>query len=659
MKKIYTTIFLCCNIFFLHAQWTDNSELNTLVANVNSSDIQVPAGQGTSAGESVWIAFYSQNGNNYDMRAQLMGGTSGYRLLGDNGILVSNKKSGSATYVFNTCIDTGYNLIVAFQYQKGSKMHAIIQKINQSGQLLWGDGIDLGEGLSPYPVALSTGEVAVAWNNNDVINYQKISSGGVVAWATPKVIEGNPSNKAVSRGQLIAQSNGGFSVVFQQTNTPPFYTNLYEQRFNNNGDAVWTEAVQISTLTTASYRYYDVKANKDTTYIGYYGNPSGKNRFDAYIQKVLPDGSLPWGANGSAFSDYSKDNDPSEQTINISERNYDGYVYAACTFTNVSQSESGIYFQKINANTGERLLGKKAKELFPITAEIRAITGSGIRFAPGFSLPPNVIGFTFTDVNNLLYATALEADGSFAWLNPSTVVSSTNNAKLRHGFSFTPNGIFEAGAPFIAIWQEDKGDGDKPYAQDVNSGNGALGDLPVTLINFKASKVNSNIQLQWQTATEINNKGFYIQRSFDGIHFSNIGFAASKAVGGNSTLTLNYTFTDNKPGSKNYYRLQQTDKDGKTSYSSIVQMNIASSETVQLFPNPVKDKLSISISSWLQNFTVVITDAKGMQVAKKNFENVNGTTELDVHAFVPGIYFVKIMDEKNADIIATGKFDKD
>ncbi|HRH59805.1 MAG TPA: T9SS type A sorting domain-containing protein, partial [Chitinophagaceae bacterium] len=448
-----------------------------------------------------------------------------------------------------------------------------------------------------------------------------------------------------------------FSVVFQQTNTPPFYTNLYEQRFDNNGDAVWTEAVQISTLTTASYRYYDVRADKDTTYIGYYGNPSGKNRFDAYVQKVLHDGSLPWGANGSAFSDYSKDTDPSEQTINISERSNDGYVYAVCTFTNPTQTESGIYFQKINANTGERALGNNAKQLFDITTELRAITGSGIRFSPGFS--PVSIGFTFIDANNLLFASALTPDGNFKWLNLYSVLSSTSNSKLRHAFSYAFNGILEEGSPFIAIWQENKGDGDKPYTQDVNSISGTLGTLPARLANFKAIKTGSTIQLQWQTPTEINNKGFYIQRSFDGIHFSNIGFAASKAVDGNSTLTLNYTFTDNKPGNKNYYRLQQTDKDGKISFSSIVQMNMTSSEKVQLFPNPVKDKLSISISSSQQNFTVIVTDAKGMQVAKKNSTIINGATELDVHALTPGIYFVKIIDAKNAKVIATERFIKD
>ena len=68
MKKIYTSLLLCYAINFANAQWTNNTLQNTLVANVNASDIQTA---NTNDGRT-WIAFYSQRGNNYDMRAQLL-----------------------------------------------------------------------------------------------------------------------------------------------------------------------------------------------------------------------------------------------------------------------------------------------------------------------------------------------------------------------------------------------------------------------------------------------------------------------------------------------------------------------------------------------------------------------------------------------------------
>src|SRR3954454_13689109 len=115
MKKFYFPLLLCLSFFSLSAQWKNNPYKNLLVANVNSSDIQTA---NTDDGHT-WIGVYSQNGNNYDMRAQLLD-VNGNRIFGDSGVLVSNKKSGTATFVFNVCVDARNNFIIALQLQKGA-----------------------------------------------------------------------------------------------------------------------------------------------------------------------------------------------------------------------------------------------------------------------------------------------------------------------------------------------------------------------------------------------------------------------------------------------------------------------------------------------------------------------------------------------------------
>src|ERR1051326_4387156 len=109
MKKIYSILFWFLAFVSVNAQWS-NTFNNTPVAKINSSDIQTA---NTNDGRT-WIAFYSQRGSNYDMRAQLLD-VNGNRLLGDSGVLVSNKKSGTATFVFNVCVDGNNNFIIAFQ----------------------------------------------------------------------------------------------------------------------------------------------------------------------------------------------------------------------------------------------------------------------------------------------------------------------------------------------------------------------------------------------------------------------------------------------------------------------------------------------------------------------------------------------------------------
>jgi hypothetical protein len=456
MKKFYFPLLLCLSFFSLSAQWKNNPYKNLLVANVNSSDIQTA---NTDDGHT-WIGFYSQNGNNYDMRAQLLD-VNGNRIFGDSGVLVSNKKSGTATFVFNVCVDARNNFIIAFQLQKGANYECVIQKVNTNGKLLWGAGVDLGPGLSPYPVALTTNEIAVAWNNNGKIDYQKLSAAGVAVWLPYKEFTGN-SNHIVSRAQLLADNNGGFSMVYQDQFSPPFYTNLFERRFNNNGNASWANAIKISTLTTASYRYYDVHIENDTTYVGYYGNPSGKNRFDAYVQRINPDGNLPWGINGSAFADLSNDNVPYEQTIYIAKAAASTDMWAVCTVTNSLQSASGIAVQKFNSVSGNKYLGNNGKIVAPIGPQLTSLASSKLSLCSDNPI------FLITNNTNKLAAVKLNANGDFMWNHDFRLVGASSNSKFRYGFT----DVYKGQA--VAVWQEDKGSGDMPYAQNIRC-DGSIG----------------------------------------------------------------------------------------------------------------------------------------------------------------------------------------
>jgi hypothetical protein len=85
---------------------------------------------------------------------------------------------------------------------------------------------------------------------------------------------------------------------------------------------------------------------------------------------------------------------------------------------------------------------------------------------------------------------------------------------------------------------------------------------PVKLTSFTATAKAADAFLNWTTASEINNKGFDVERSVDGRTFESIGFVKGA---GNSTRMLNYSLTDAKAFEKTpvmYYRLKQVDFDG-------------------------------------------------------------------------------------------------
>jgi hypothetical protein len=93
--------------------------------------------------------------------------------------------------------------------------------------------------------------------------------------------------------------------------------------------------------------------------------------------------------------------------------------------------------------------------------------------------------------------------------------------------------------------------------------------LPVEVLSFTATILDSEVQLDWVTATETNNDYFNVQRSTDGINFTSISKINSAYE--NSTETLSYSIVDDMPlEGWSYYRLKQTDYDQKVSYSNIV-----------------------------------------------------------------------------------------
>lgn len=172
--------------------------------------------------------------------------------------------------------------------------------------------------------------------------------------------------------------------------------------------------------------------------------------------------------------------------------------------------------------------------------------------------------------------------------------------------------------------------------------------LPITFKDFKAERVSAVVNIFWTTLTEINSKGFEIEKSVDGAMFSTLAYVPSQAIDGFSNSSLQYRFTDTKVLSiGNYYRFKQIDKDGKFSYSSVVYVRGLRSSVFTLntlFPNPTKDKLAVSMQSpYAGNISLIVTDVTGKIVKRQTVSIVEGDnlTVLDVAALSPGTYFIK------------------
>jgi hypothetical protein len=468
LSMILLTVLLTVSTGLVHAQWNTNTSVNLQISGLLTADMQlVPTTDG-----KMWVAFYHENAGNYDMRAQLID-ADGNKLLGANGVLVSNQPSGSATFVFNACSDASNNLIIGMQDERSGTMQAVLYKVAQNGSPLWGaDGIILGGGMVPWPAALSNGEVIAVWNGSSTLNIQKITTGGTLAWATPKTVMVGTST--TTRGQIVANLNGKFTMVYQK-NAGGISTNLYAQQFDNDGIALYSP-LQICNQTTAAYRYYSIIAEGDTTYFGYFSSTGF--RFNSFLQRINPNGTIPWGMNGSAFNTSTGGSDNYQMETSIKLTNGSPYVWAVSSFCDPNQTNYGVYIQKYLKTSGARQFTDLGKMVYPVTAnrDIQAGDLALINDTPMF--------MSYQD-NYKIYATRLDGSGNFAWPHTRTEISSTTygpgSPKGRYGFTAA------SATRCAGIWTEDRGSGDLGYAQGVTIGGligmdvATQGGVPATI----------------------------------------------------------------------------------------------------------------------------------------------------------------------------------
>ncbi len=639
----FTLLMICGFSINSSAQWSSDPAANLQVCDV-AGDQALPKIASTTDG-GCYIAWFDNRNGNYAVYLQRLDAL-GNKLWASDGMLISDNPQSSSLVDWAIASDNHNNAILTFTDTRDTdSLHAFAYLVDTSGNMLWGaDGIRLsGVGdFQPNPVTCQTsdGNYVFAWivmSSSQVIALQKISLAGQKMWGSDPIIYSSGTSENYTFPAIVPSDNGSVIVEhsgFTGTFMAPYFT--YAQKFDTDGNPLWgTGGVVIENVGAPFYEHpFVISDGNDGAFISWYDDRDFNNLFSSFAQHVTSTGTLSFPANGAEVS--------TNTTMH--------HIYPTLAYNSGTDELYCFWIEETSLQDNFAMYGQKFD-----ASGTRLWNSSGIAFTSmtqnsifqPHALPIDTSVFVMyiqgnTGVSQGVNSFMVNAAGDLVW-NPAIVtMSDPTPAKLHAVSTLSTDNI-----AFFA-WEDTRNDGGGIYAQNINP-TGELGNVvvPVELTSFTGILNGSTVTLNWNTATELNNRGFHIERTMNKGSWQSIGFIQGN---GTSTSSHAYTFSDNDLNAGLYsYRLKQVDNDGSSKF-----INLAESFTIepgtysllQNYPNPFNPTTMIKYSIPEKNqVTIKIYNVLGSQVASLvNEVKPAGSYEVNFNAseLSSGVYYYTI-----------------
>lgn len=170
--------------------------------------------------------------------------------------------------------------------------------------------------------------------------------------------------------------------------------------------------------------------------------------------------------------------------------------------------------------------------------------------------------------------------------------------------------------------------------------------LSVNKLDFTPSLKGEQVSLTWSTTEELNVSKYYIERSFNGTAFTEIGAVASKGDGNFSYIAYDNTAAADPKNSSVFYRLRIQDKNGATTYSETKKINLNKPGKLQISPNPFTDLLKLNVFAAKKSDAAInIVNAAGQQVYYRKITLESGANTIaldDMQKLSKGLYVMQL-----------------
>jgi hypothetical protein len=331
--------------------------------------------------------------------------------------------------------------------------------------------------------------------------------------------------------------------------------------------------------------------------------------------------------------------DMNAQIVQVNDLTYDIQISAASSGTNLGSS---TFIFTYNTST--------------LSYPGSPVSGTDYDFTVGSynSSSNGYVGNTVTD--NGSGTISVNIAHNFGTTGAAVGTSYSTVVRIKFTYGSTPSGtpdftwaMSTSGSGPVTLTDVYEDDEATNYTEGTFA-NPGFSALPVSLLSFDANLKNNKVYLDWVTASEQNNAKFDVERSKNGVDFSQIDEIAGA---GNSNVVRNYNAMDEMPlPGVSYYRLKQTDFNGTYTYSSIVAVNNTgvdalafNSITPSLFSDHVMLDYTLTADGMLN---LLITNSQGATVLQQSINGHKGNNTYSVNGLFglkPGIYYAHLRSD--------------
>ena len=654
------------------AQWSADPTVNSPICTASNSMFPVLVNDG--AGGAI-IAWQDQRKvSDWDIYAQRIN-ADGIVQWGVNGVKIADT-TGGQSYPSIVSDGAGGAIIVWMDTRDaGSYWVLYAQRVNGSGVVQWpANGVPVAVGpyhhTHPRAAGDGAGGAIITWEDwrngggNSDVYAQRLDPNGVRQWVAGSDSEGYPVSLAGSDQSfpnIVTDGAGGAIIAWEDQRDLALSSGIYAQRVDHNGQRKWIAGVDsngfgVCTAVKDQNNPAIISDGSGGAIIAWEDWRDSLYSINIYADRIDSSGASLWVAGGEAICVDSNWQDSPTLTSDLAGG-------AFITWEDYrSNSTSHIYAQHVNGSGGAEwnsggipICTAAQFQQYPVIAS----DGSGGAF---------IAWQDDRGVDWDIYAQRVDGAGNGQWsTNGNAVSTAPYGQTIPYALQAFPCMISDGSGNAILCWQDYRNGGITSYI--YTSKIFSDGTLPIQINSFQAStNASGSVTLRWSTVSEVKNYGFDVQRRPESGQFTTV---ANSFIAGNGTTLVphEYMFTDKTVTTGVwYYRIRQTDLDGRQSYTSpvkvtVVVLGVRKEELPtkyglgQNYPNPFNPSTRISYQLPVASHVELrVYNLLGEVVATLvNDLEAPGykTAHLDATRLSGGVYFYRL---KAGGFVETRKF---